>query len=180
MTAPAEPLSFGAYSIRKHRPADLAALVREANHPEVSLGLRDRFPYPYTEEDGRRYLAAAAADERNYHAAICEDDVLIGGIGLVLGDDVHRGTAELGYWLGPSHWGRGVATQAVGLVVREGFTRLGLRRIWAGVYESNPASMRVLVKNGFRREGVLRRAVTKRGRILDQHLFALLREEWEG
>ena len=90
----------------------------------------------------------------------------------MLCDDVERISAELGFWLGETVWGRGVMTDAVSAFVPWAFERFNLQRIYAHVFERNPASARVLEKAGFSREARLRRAVIKEGQILDEWLYA--------
>jgi RimJ/RimL family protein N-acetyltransferase len=85
----------------------------------------------------------------------------------------------LGYWLGEPFWNRGIATLAVRAMVEWAFTELDLIRIFAFVFESNTASARVLEKTGFTLEGTMRRAVFKRGRLMDQALYAILIDEME-
>ena len=84
------------------------------------------------------------------------DKELIGAIGLKpeAGPGAHR--AEIGYWLARPWWGQGVTTEAVRALTRYAFEELGLRRLVAQVYPWNQASIRVLEKCGFRREGYLR------------------------
>ena len=77
-------------------------------------------------------------------------------------------------------WGRGWATQAVVAVTRYAHRQLGLTRVFAHVFSSNPGSRRVLEKAGLVYEGTLRRSVVKAKRELDQWLFAALDEEWTG
>lgn len=100
--------------------------------------------------------------------------MLAGGIGLLPGEDVHTGTAEIGYWLGEPFWGRGLMTGAVGAFAGHAFETFRLRRLYARVLEWNPASMRVLEKNGFALEGRLRRSAIKDGEIADELLYAKL------
>lgn len=66
-------------------------------------------------------------------------------------------------------------TEAVVAMAADGFEHLGLLRIEAGVFARNAASMRVLEKSGFQREGWLRQRVTKDGETMDAALYALLR-----
>jgi RimJ/RimL family protein N-acetyltransferase len=106
--------------------------------------------------------------------AIASVEGLIGVIGLHVQPDVYRKSAELGYWLGEPYWGKGIATMAVKAMVEYGFIQLGLVRIYANVFEGNPASNRVLEKAGFRLEARLQKAVYKEGRILDQFLYAIV------
>jgi RimJ/RimL family protein N-acetyltransferase len=102
----------------------------------------------------------------------------VGGIGLDLQADVHRHSAEIGYWLGAAHWGHGIATEAVRAVTAHGFSALDLCRIFAGVFAWNPASGRVLEKAGYTLEGRLRQAVIKDGQALDVVVYAILREDF--
>ncbi len=90
--------------------------------------------------------------------------------------------AELGYALTREAWGRGYAGEAVGAAVAWAFAHFdGLRinRIEAGTDPANEASMRVLSRNGFTREGLLREREYEKGRFVDVVLFSLLRREWE-
>lgn len=163
--------------VRPWRSTDLAALLRHADNPKVAANLRDRFPSPYTEADGRAWLDLAAGGLAATNWAIEVAGEAAGGIGLMPQDDVNEGTAEIGYWLGEAVWGRGVATAAVAAVTRRALTALGYRRLFATVFGRNGASQRVLEKCGYRREGVLRRAVVKHGVVLDQVVYGILPDD---
>jgi RimJ/RimL family protein N-acetyltransferase len=112
------------------------------------------------------------------HFAIATPEELIGSIGFHPQEDVHRRSAELGYWLGQEYWGRGIASAAVPVVVSHAFEDFDLLRIFAYVFQGNVASEKVLEKAGFLCEGTLRQSVYKQGRVLDQKLYAVLRDEW--
>ncbi|HZO81085.1 MAG TPA: GNAT family N-acetyltransferase [Candidatus Binataceae bacterium] len=162
--------------LRPWRRSDARALVRYANNRKIWLNLRDRFPHPYTEADARAWLDLRAADIGNpANFAIEFDGEAIGAIGLEFLADVHRLTAEIGYWLGEPLWGRGFATLAVRAVTRYSFETFELRRIQAAVFEWNPASARVLEKAGYVCEGRLRDYVVKDSRVGDALLYAKLR-----
>ena len=108
-----------------------------------------------------------------------EHDELIGFVALF---GVIRGgfqEARIGYMLAEQHGGRGYATEAVALSLPYAFTELDLHRLETGVQLDNPASMRVLAKNGFREEGISRRWVNVADRWDDCMRLALTREEWE-
>ncbi|MGK2965601.1 MAG: GNAT family N-acetyltransferase [Tepidiformaceae bacterium] len=157
---------------------DAESLVRHANNENVSRWLRDRFPFPYTAEDAVSYVAGASTQAEPFRSfAIADAEGACGGISLQPQDDVHRLSAELGYWLGEERWGRGIVTEAVRQVTAYGFRELGLIRIYAGVFEGNDRSMSVLKKAGFELEARRRRAVVKHGQILDDYLFALVRPD---
>jgi RimJ/RimL family protein N-acetyltransferase len=169
-------LAAGPVVLRPWRKGDEAVLVRHANNRNVSIHLRDRFPYPYTAEHAAHWIGLCEAHEaRPLHFAVCVDGEPVGGAGLEPQGDVHRKTAEVGYWLGESVWGRGLATHALRLLTGYAFSAFDFERLQACVYETNPASGRVLEKCGYRLEGRLQRSVFKEGRLLDTFLYARLR-----
>lgn len=159
-------------TIRDWRREDVPALVRNANSRRVWLNLRDRFPHPYGSDDAERWIARATRTSPPTHFAIVVGGEAAGGIGLEPQEDVFRKSAEIGFWLGEACWGRGIATEAVRAFTDEAFGRFDLCRLYAGVFEWNPASMRVLEKAGYVFEGRLLKAVTKDRRMIDQLLYA--------
>jgi RimJ/RimL family protein N-acetyltransferase len=169
-------LDLGSCTLRSWRSGDEDSLVRHADDRDVWINLRDRFPHPYTRDDARAWLrlVAESTPETNFVVAVADEAV--GGIGLTLQDDVSRRSAEIGYWLGRAYWGRGIATAAVRALTDWAFAHFDLCRLYAGVFEWNPASARVLEKAGYVLEGRLRRSVTKDGRTIDQLLYALVRD----
>ncbi len=172
-------LDCGVCVIRPWTAADLEALVRHANDRRVWLQLRDLFPHPYTESDGRAWLDLTAADHPDTNFAIEYEGESVGGIGLRLKDDVETGVAELGYWLGHAVWGRGMGSAIVNNFTDWSFRTFPLRRIFAMPFARNLASRRVLEKSGYRLEGTLRNHVVKAGVVQDQAVCATTRSEWE-
>ena len=162
--------------IRPWRPGDEKSLVAHANNFNVWRNVRDRFPHPYTMEDARDWIRMASGESSQANFAIVVDGEAAGGIGLVLKDDIYRCTAEIGYWLGEEYWGRGIVTEAVRAVTQWAFETFNLSRIYAGVLEWNPASMRVLEKAGYQFEGRLRKAVVKQNQVMDEFIYAIVRE----
>jgi RimJ/RimL family protein N-acetyltransferase len=169
------PTSYG--EIRPWRPHDDAALLKHANNRQVWLNLRDGFPHPYTAVDAQAFLELVGRQDPTTFFAIATGEEAIGGIGISLNQDVHRLTAEMGYWLGEPYWGRGLMTETVARFTEFVFERFGLLRIYAEPYAGNTASCRVLEKSGYALEGRLRSNVIKDGRILDQFLYARVRTE---
>ena len=167
-------------TIRPWRLEDIESLVWHADSANVARYLRDAFPSPYTLADGEAWLARSAAEERPTNFAIEVDGAAVGGIGLHLGEDVHRRGAEIGYWLGEAYWGRGIVSEAVGAMTSWSIEQFDLVRVDAYVYAPNVASARVLEKNGYVLEGRLRRAVEKRGEILDALVYAFVVDEAAG
>lgn len=168
-------IDCGVCRLRPWQWGDEASLVRHANNRRVWLNLRDAFPHPYTTEDATVWIAVAVGQRPVTNFAIEVDGAAVGGIGLIVRADVERCAAEIGYWLGESCWGRGIMTAAVRAVTTYGFDRLALERIFAGVFEWNTASMRVLAKAGYGREAVLRRSAIKDGKVIDRVIYAAVR-----
>jgi RimJ/RimL family protein N-acetyltransferase len=127
---------------------DAAALHEAIAHEAVAMKL-SRLPWPYTLEDAQTFLAAQRQREAPHmliFARTAGKPKLIGGIGL----DTSGGTAELGYWISPPFWGLGFATEAARAVVNMARESLPCRKVVARHFVDNPASGRVLQKNGFR------------------------------
>ena len=139
------------------------------------INLRDQFPFPYTLADAELWIRAARAMRPETSFAIAVDGQAAGAIGLELKDDIYRRSAEIGYWLGEPYWGRGITTEALVGTTAWAFASFDLTRIFAHVFDWNPASSRVLEKAGYTQEGRLRRAVTKDGRNIDAFLYSILR-----
>lgn len=173
---PAMAIPFEGGRLRAWCDDDVESLVRHADNRNVWRNLRDRFPHPYTLADAREWVRRAAGAEPRTDFAIEVGGRAVGGIGLILGEDVYRRTAEIGFWLGEEYWGRGIVTAAVRALTDWAFESFDLARITAGVFEWNPASMRVLEKAGYRREARLRKAATKDGETIDLIVYSMVRE----
>lgn len=167
------PVAGEGFILRPWRADDLDALLEHADDAEVVRGLSDRFPHPYTRADGEAFLSGQVVDLRTA-LAIEVDGRACGGIGLRLQAGERAHVASLGYWLGRRHWGRGHMGRVVAAFLAQQVPARGLRRVEAEVLAGNPASARVLEKNGFRHEGIARAAVCKQGRFHDLHRYARL------
>lgn len=162
-------------TIRSWRPGDEDNLPKHANNRAIWLNLRDRFPHPYTPDDARQWITdiVGRAPETNW--AIDVADEAVGGIGIILHDDIERCTAEVGYWLGETYWGRGIITTALRAITTHAFEQFSLLRIYAVPFARNSASARVLEKAGYQYEGTMRNSAIKDGIVLNQHLYACVR-----
>ncbi len=165
-------------ALRPWRVQDAEALVRHANNANVARQLRDRFPHPYTRGAAVAFLQFAMSSARPNNLAIEVDGEAVGGVGFVPGTDVERYSAEVGYWLGESLWGRGIATEAVALLTAHCFESEHLLRCFALPFASNAASIRVLEKAGYTLEGILRSSSVKAGEPRDQAMYARVNPGW--
>ena len=156
---------------------DAKPLAQLANNRKIWDNLRDYIRYPYKLEDAINFIQFIGKEKPEQTFAICsKSGDVCGVIGLALQKDVYRDTAELGYWIGEPFWGKGIATKAVALITNYSFEQLDLRRIYAGVFDFNRASMRVLEKNGYAKEGVFKNAIIKNHQIYDEHRYAKLKK----
>ena len=165
-------LTLAGCTIRPWADTDAEALHRNANNRKVSMHLRDRFPFPYELDHAKTFLGWLRQQPSPTVWAIEVDGAAAGGIGLELHSDVERVSAEVGYWLGETYWGRGIATEALKAVTGEAFHRFELTRIYAVPFADHIASVRVLEKAGYVKEGHLRQSAIKAGKVRDQFLFA--------
>lgn len=155
-----------------HR-ADVTKHLTWDPHPNIS----------YT----REYLAYISAHYRagdffDWAVVDRESDRMIGTCGFTR-FHYEADSAEIGYVIHPSYWGRGIATEAVDAVIRFGFQRLELNRIEARFMEGNTASRRVMEKNGMSFEGMMRQSMYIKGEYRNVGVCSLLRREyysWNG
>ena len=181
MTAPQE-LRTLRLLLRCFEPGDIPAIVPLAGVREIAATTMN-IPHPYSEEDGRSFLAHADADFRagrsvTFAVTTLQGRDLCGAVGLAIAPAHER--AELGYWIGVPYWGQGFATEAASSVLSFGFETLRLNRIHASHFAGNTASQRVLEKVGMRHEGPSRQHVRKWNRFFDVENYGLLASEFSG
>ena len=119
----------------------------------------------------------APKDDKNLMFAVMEEGSsnYIGTCSLHKIDWISR-KAQIGYMMGSKkHWGKGLATELIGLLTDYGFNRLGLNKITAGVVDGNVGSVKVLEKNGYTKYGTNPQDYYLEGEYLDTHLFYKLR-----
>lgn len=165
--------------IRKWKLSDAKDLSVALSNKKVQDNLRDGLPYPYTEQDGIDYISAMlSADENETFAfAITVNDKVIGSIGVFRQGNIHRQTAELGYYIAEEYWGKGITTDAIRQICEYVFSKSDIIRIYAEPFAYNTASCRVLEKAGFQYEGTLRNNAVKNGNVISMKMYSLLREE---
>lgn len=163
-------------TLRRWRMEDCERLAELANNRKIWLNVRDRFPYPYGVEEAEAWIKHCDGEQEPVSQfAIEAEGILVGGVGFEALSDVNRIGAEIGYWIGEAYWGRGIATSALHEASRRAFAGFPFERLQAMVFAWNGASMRVLEKAGYHREGRLRRSVVKDGQVIDSLIYARLR-----
>ena len=167
--------------LREWNTADVPDLAVAINNKKVLDNLRDGIPYPYNEKDAEEFIAATLSAEKDtqYAFAICCGEKVIGSIGVFRKDNVHRYTAEMGYYIAEPYWGKGIMTEAVRQMCAYIFENTDIVRIFAEPYANNVASCRVLEKAGFQFEGVLRQNAVKNGQSVDMRMYAIIKDRKE-
>jgi [ribosomal protein S5]-alanine N-acetyltransferase len=187
--------------LRHYHPNDAPRLAAIANDKDVAENLT--LPHPYTLDDAKAWIARSLAPDAHGKApatfcivpkhGVADGDVdvpadgvaLVGNISLAPGAGAaRRHSAELGYFLGRAYWGTGFVSEAGFALLAHAFSGawggpVPLQRVWAGVSATNEASIRLLVRLGFREEARFRGALVKDGVAVDELVQALTRSDWE-
>jgi ribosomal-protein-alanine N-acetyltransferase len=165
--------------IRSLREDDAESFAEHANNRNIWINLRDFFPHPYSVQDAHTFIRLASSHNPECEFAIDIRGKAVGAIGFVVGKDVERISAEIGYWLGEAYWGRGVTTEALRATTAWIIREHGLYRVFAKPYARNKASCRVLEKAGYQLEGRIRSGSIKDGQIEDQMLYAYVADRFD-
>ena len=151
------------------------ALQRIANSEAVARNLRDMFPHPYTLDDAKFFIENVKQGKMGHVYGIYRNfEELVGVISMTPGRDVNRYSAEVGYFIGEQYWNKGYATEALKMLPTIARLNFGFIRLYATVFDFNQPSMRVLEKAGFTKEGILKSSAIKNGKVIDEHLYALV------
>ncbi len=165
--------------IREWQLSDAADLATAISNKKIQNNLRDGLPYSYTKQDGAHFISDMLSVDENetFAFAITIDNKVIGSIGVFRQGNIHRLTAELGYYIAEEYWGRGIMTEDVRQICEYVFDKSDIIRIYAEPFAYNIASCRVLEKVGFQYEGTLRNNAVKNGKIIDMKMYSLLKAE---
>ncbi len=160
-------------TLRTWHISDVNDLVAIANNKNIAQFMADVFPHPYTIENGKTFITFANTNPNSKIFAIIVDGKLSGSIGLHLQTDILRKNAEIGYWLGEQHWGKGIITQTIPQIIDYGFKNMDIVRIFARIFGTNKASQKVVEKCGFKLEGKYDKTLYKNGEYLDELIYAI-------
>ena len=168
--------------IRKWKLTDAKDIAVALSNKKIQDNLRDGLPYPYSEQDGIDFISSmlSANEDETFAFAITLDDKAIGSIGVFRQQNIHRQTAEMGYYIAEEYWGKGIMTDAVKQICEYVFKNSDILRIYAEPFAYNTGSCRVLEKAGFQYEGTLRNNAIKNGKVIDMKMYSLLRGEQSG
>jgi RimJ/RimL family protein N-acetyltransferase len=136
--------------LRRPTLADVRAIALLANDRRIAENTR-RLPHPYSQDHAVDFIRATAELGSETVFLIEHDHAAVGMVGI---DCSTPDAAELGYWLGVEHWGRGFGTEAARGAIDFFFEEFDGNHLYAGARVTNPASRKVLEKCGFQWSGV--------------------------
>ena len=159
------------FKLRPIRDSDADSLAESINFKDIAYFLMNS-PYPYNKKHAKWWInrCKKLKDEKQW--VIDVHGKVVGGIGL---SGINKNRAEVGYWVTPAYRGKGIATQAVRLIVNHAFKKLKLFRVQAFTFVGNEASEVVLAKNGFLNESTLKKYERKGRRSIDCLIWAKIR-----
>ena len=168
--------------LRPLEQSDASAIQKAAGAREIADTMIS-LPHPYPAGEAERYAIRQQSERESGRSVTFTIEQKAEGefCGLIELRDIDREhwQAELSFWLAVDAWGHGYMSEVIHAVVRYGFASLGLNRLYAHHMLRNPACGRVLEKNGFKQEGLLRQRVRKWGQFEDVSLWAILRKDWQ-
>ena len=165
------------YVIREFSYSDCESLAENADNNKIWNNLMENFPHPYTKQDAFDYISMVKAmPGKPMRFAIEVEGKAVGSIGFGSEGDVERVTAEVGYWIGEKYWGHGIMSKVLEDITEYAFQNFHYEKLYTIVFSTNPASMHVSQKAGYRQEAVLHHAAVKNGHLVDFYYFCKMRE----
>ncbi|QXU40261.1 GNAT family N-acetyltransferase [Pedobacter sp. D749] len=164
-------------TLRPYQPDDVENLVKHANNFNISKYLTNKFPFPYEKKDGEAFIQLALSHSPLQIKAIVLKGEVIGSIGVHQLADIYSKSAEMGYWIGEEHWGKGIVALAVQEMLKYGFDTFDIERIFARTTHTNLASQQVLKKSGFIFEAELKGTIFKNGEYFDELIFGFRKNQ---
>jgi len=167
--------------LRAYEKSDLDSIMKWINDEEVTdfLGA-GMLTYPVSSITEEKFIESAAqsSDTKSFVIETLAEHKYLGGTAFHAINWLNR-SAGLGITIGDkSYWGRGYGTDAMRVMMRLGFDKMNLHRLWLHVYEYNARAIASYNKLGFKREGVLRKERFHRGRYYDTIVMGILEDEF--
>jgi len=161
------------FILRPPTAKDAKTLAKHANNKNIAKNMFDGFPSPCTEKDMKSFIVSVgkAGKKQGYTSDLA---IVVNGepVGMI-GFSIEKGfKGGIGYWVGEDYWGMGIVSKVVNLITDYLFKKHKLARVTAHVYPWNEGSKKVLEKNGFINEGLLKNYAKKDGKIIDNYQYA--------
>lgn len=174
-------LNGNTIKIRKLKFSDAMDIYKNVKDKEV-IKWTLSIPYPYPKDGAIKFIRKShykIKKKKSYDfGVVFKKTNRVIGIVSFNHVDWENKNAELGCWLGKKYWRQGLMTEAVKLILKFGFKKLKLHRIFAGLFEGNIASKKLLEKCGFKLEGKIRETRYRRKKWHNELTFGILRSEF--
>ncbi len=163
------------FILRPWQLFDVDNLVKYVSNPNIPIHFTNRFPVPYTLEDGRKFIDMAINESPFLKYAIEINGEAVGGIDFHPQADILCKNIEIGYWIGEPFWGKGIMTEVVKQIIPIGFERFDVTRIYAKCFGQNIGSQKVLEKAGFKLEARFEKIIFKYDTFQDELIYGVRR-----
>ncbi len=164
-------------TLRKWEMEDAEALADIANNYNIAKNLSNRYPYPYSLEDARKFIKNLSFQDPVPVFAIIYKGNIAGSFGFEFYNDIWEKNLEIGYWLAEEYWGKGIMTKTISSMINYAFQNFNINRIFAKVFGNNTASQRVCEKAGMKKEAVLEKAIYKNNEYYDDIIYSIQRNQ---
>ena len=163
------------YLLRQIVDADLENIFLGLSNPEVIKYYGISYSTLEETKEQLQFYRELEQNETGIWWSICSlnNDIFYGAIGFNNRNLIHR-NAEIGYWLLPQYWGKGIINETLSFVCNFGFHQLNLHRIVAMIESENIASRKTIEQFGFNHEGTMKQCELKDSRWIDLDIFALI------
>lgn len=156
---------------------DSKNIAKYGNNKKIWKNMTNVFPSPYTKQKALKRIKKIKNKKDIISLGIIYQEELVGETIASFRDDVDSKKVFIAYWIGEDYWNRGIASEAVNLFSKFLFKNFLIKKIQARVFSWNPASIKVLKKNGFKLEGTIRKGIYKNGIYCDEHIYGAFKKE---
>jgi Acetyltransferases, including N-acetylases of ribosomal proteins len=163
--------------LRDWEKTDATQLTLILNDPRINDNFSKELPFPYTISHARVFIGMSNISCNYISKAIECNGSVVGLISLYPQDNNLKYNAEMFFAVAKEHENKGIMSAALKKMLHYSFENFSFERIFANVLESNAASIKVLTKNGFQKEGLLRNSIYKSGEFINNCIFSILRKE---
>ena len=164
--------------LRPFQPDDLENVFRGLSHPDIIPYYGVRYDSLDATKAQMEFFFELEKNGTGMWWAICslDNNIFYGAGGLNSLSKEHK-KAEIGFWLLPKYWGKGILSEAMPLICSYGFNQLGLHRIEGFVESKNENCKNAMKKSSFKHEGTMVDCEIKDGHFISLDIFALLNEQ---
>lgn len=163
--------------LRSLRESDSKDIALYGNNKKIWKNLTDVFPSPYTQQKALKRIKKIRNKKDLISLGIISEGKLVGEVIASFREDVDSRKVFIAYWVGEPFWNNGIASEAVYLFTKFLFKNKDIKKVQARVFSWNEISKKVLEKNGFKLEGIMRKAIYKDKKYCDEYLYGIFRKE---